>query len=235
MKIDLHIHSVYSDGCCSPEQIASRIKALGLSGFALTDHDSISGWTRAKKAARDLELTFIPGKEIVIREPIRPKEKKGRKVGEILALFLDEDIKIKKEEQNISNLHEIADQIHDRNGIIAVPHPFSIFFRTQKIIYYLAKNKIKFDAIETMNGRCNAFENAKSMDYASEYKIPQIGGSDAHTFREIGTVYTFADANNIEDYRKAIKKGFGKPIGIQKGNIEINLNRLNGRIIRFLK
>ncbi len=235
MKIDLHIHSIYSDGCCSPEKIASRAKALGLDGFAITDHNTTSGWEKGKKAARELGIFFVAGKEIVIREKPKKGERKGNKVGELLALFLDEDLKIKKEEQTPSNIEEIIDQIRERNGIIGIPHPFSGLFRTQKILQLFLDRKIKFDAIETNNGRCNAEENAKSTEYALKHKIPQFGGSDAHTFREIGSVYTFADANDIESYRKAIKKGLGKPIGIQKGQLEINLNRLNGRMLRIMK
>ncbi|MEM3431244.1 MAG: PHP domain-containing protein [Candidatus Micrarchaeia archaeon] len=235
MKLDLHIHSIYSDGCCNPEQIASRAKALGLNGFAITDHDTSSAWERGKKAAKELGLVFVAGKEIVIRKKPKFGEKKGKKIGEILALFLDEDLKIKKEEQTPENVKEIIEQIHERNGIAAIPHPFSGIFRKQNMLQFLSEKKIKFDAIESINGRCNAKENGKAIEYATKNKIPQIGGSDAHTFREIGSVYTFANVDTIEAYRKAIKKGLGKPIGIQKGDIEINLIRLNGRIMRIVK
>ena len=45
MYFPLHCHSHYSllDGLSSPSQLASRIKHLGLSGCALTDHGNISG------------------------------------------------------------------------------------------------------------------------------------------------------------------------------------------------
>ncbi|MEM4133903.1 MAG: PHP domain-containing protein [Candidatus Micrarchaeia archaeon] len=235
MKLDLHIHSIYSDGCCSPEEIASRAKALGLNGFAITDHDTSSGWERGKKAAKVLGLVFVAGKEIVIRKKPKFGEKKGKKIGEILALFLDEDLKIKKEEQTPENVEEIIEQIHERNGIAAIPHPFSGMFRKQNMLQFLSERKIKLDVIESINGRCNAKENGKAIEYATKNKIPQIGGSDAHILREIGSVYTFANVDTIEDYRKAIKKGLGKPIGIQKGVLEINLNRLNGRLLRIIK
>lgn len=235
MKIDLHIHSIYSDGCCSPELIASRAKALGLSGFALTDHDSVKGWGRGKRAARELGLEFVAGKEIVIREKPRIKGKKGKKIGEILALFLDEDITVKREDQTPSNIGEIIDQIHERNGIVSIPHPFASLFRTQRILEYMNNKKIRFDAIESINGRCNSQENNLSIRYALENKLPQIGGSDAHTLNEIGSVYTFAEADSLEEFKKLIKKGLGKPIGIQKTDTEINMNRIYGRITMIFK
>lgn len=229
MRIDLHIHSIYSDGCSTPEEITSRAKALGFDGFAITDHDSINGWLRAKKAARELGLIFVAGKEIVIRE--KHGEKKGKKYGEILALFLEEDIKIK---QTPENINEIIDSIHDQDGIAAIPHPFGDYARIQKLTEYAIKNKIKIDAIETINGRCSMELNSKSIELAAKYKSAQIGGSDAHHLREIGTAYTFAEADSEEEFRKAIKKKLTKAIGIPKTEREIGYNRLVCRINRFL-
>ena len=41
--IDLHCHSIISDGTLSPQEIAQLAEAKGLSGFALTDHDNTAG------------------------------------------------------------------------------------------------------------------------------------------------------------------------------------------------
>jgi len=64
-RIDLHVHSNVSDGKYAPEEIVARAAKLGLTHFALTDHDSIDGIVPAIEAARNFpELTFIPGVEI---------------------------------------------------------------------------------------------------------------------------------------------------------------------------
>jgi DNA polymerase III alpha subunit (gram-positive type) len=42
-KVDLHLHSVYSDGGDTPSQIVEKAKAKGLWTIALTDHDNIEG------------------------------------------------------------------------------------------------------------------------------------------------------------------------------------------------
>ncbi len=216
MKIDLHIHSTYSDGCCSPEEIASRAKAVGLHGFAITDHNKIGGWKRAAEAAKELRMLFVPGKEIAIW--------KGKeKYGEILALFMNEDTKANN---TLDNLEEIIDEIKEQDGIVGIPHPVGDSIRVQKITDYVFKHRIKIDAIETINGRCSAIQNAKSMELAFNKKTGQIGGSDAHHVREIGSVYTFAEAYDLEEFRKYIKKGLSKAIGIQKSQTEINYNRL---------
>ena len=39
-KPDLHMHSVYSDGTDTPENLLQNVRAAGLDLFALTDHDT---------------------------------------------------------------------------------------------------------------------------------------------------------------------------------------------------
>jgi predicted metal-dependent phosphoesterase TrpH len=59
---DLHLHTVYSDGTCTPAELIRAAKAAGLDAIAVTDHDTFDGIPDALAAARDIEL--IPGAEI---------------------------------------------------------------------------------------------------------------------------------------------------------------------------
>lgn len=65
--LDLHTHSSYSDGTWTPEQIYQKAVDLGLTGIALTDHDTVEG---ALKFAGSLthqqqeHCKFIVGTEI---------------------------------------------------------------------------------------------------------------------------------------------------------------------------
>lgn len=65
--IDLHTHSLASDGSDSPEQLAGKAAAAGLAAFALTDHDTVAGLAKAQKAAAELGIEFVPGVEIAVR------------------------------------------------------------------------------------------------------------------------------------------------------------------------
>lgn len=66
MKIDLHIHTTYSDGAYSPEQVVDTALDCNLDAIALTDHDNILSHKVAmdyvKKQGYNLEI--IPGVEI---------------------------------------------------------------------------------------------------------------------------------------------------------------------------
>ena len=64
VKIDLHTHSADSDGTETPADVARAARAAGLDVFALTDHDTTSGWQDAGDAAVALGVSFVPGMEI---------------------------------------------------------------------------------------------------------------------------------------------------------------------------
>lgn len=63
-RIDFHTHSFCSDGSFSPAELAVHAKALGLKGFALTDHDTVAGLTEAQAEAARLGVAFLPGMEM---------------------------------------------------------------------------------------------------------------------------------------------------------------------------
>ncbi|MGI6491655.1 MAG: PHP domain-containing protein [Pelotomaculum sp.] len=64
MEVDLHVHTVYSDGTDSPEKIVATAKSIGLSAVAITDHDTVEGIGPAMAAARKYNLEIIPGVEL---------------------------------------------------------------------------------------------------------------------------------------------------------------------------
>ena len=41
IKVDLHLHTYYSDGIYSPEELISKAKNAGLSVISITDHDNV--------------------------------------------------------------------------------------------------------------------------------------------------------------------------------------------------
>ena len=62
-KIDLHIHSNYSDGSNSISELAEIIKTAGLEVFALTDHDTVSGCDEMTEIVSQQNIKFIKGVE----------------------------------------------------------------------------------------------------------------------------------------------------------------------------
>lgn len=61
--IDLHTHTTFSDGTTSPEENVALAAAAGLTGVAITDHDTLAGLERGAAAASQQGLEFVPGIE----------------------------------------------------------------------------------------------------------------------------------------------------------------------------
>lgn len=64
MSCDLHTHSTFSDGTCTPEEIVSAAEALGLTAVALCDHNDVEGLPRFLRAAEGGRMAAVPGTEI---------------------------------------------------------------------------------------------------------------------------------------------------------------------------
>lgn len=78
---DLHLHSTASDGVESPESLAARAAAAGLSVAVLTDHDAVHGVPAFEAAARGTGLVVAGGVELSVDE-------EGEDV-HVLGLFVD--------------------------------------------------------------------------------------------------------------------------------------------------
>jgi len=65
---DLHLHSYYSDGTMSPEELVSYAHAVGLSAVSITDHDTIRGQEEALETGRRCGVEVITGIEFSIDE-----------------------------------------------------------------------------------------------------------------------------------------------------------------------
>ena len=70
MKVDLHIHTTYSDGVFSPEKIVDTAIDAGLDAIAITDHDNVLAYPIAVSYAKKIansgkkQLEILPGVEI---------------------------------------------------------------------------------------------------------------------------------------------------------------------------
>lgn len=62
--IDLHTHTIYSDGGLTPIALVMRAKEVGLSTIAVTDHDNLSAIEVATIKGQELGVEIIPGIEL---------------------------------------------------------------------------------------------------------------------------------------------------------------------------
>lgn len=83
LKIDLHLHTTESDGMLTPPKLVRSVALAGLDYFAVTDHDTMTAYSRAPEAfephatrlIRGIELsTSAGGKEVhILGYRVRPE------------------------------------------------------------------------------------------------------------------------------------------------------------------
>ncbi|MCR5526207.1 MAG: PHP domain-containing protein [Lachnospiraceae bacterium] len=88
-KIDLHMHSTFSDGTDTPEILLNNVKSMGVGMFALTDHDAYAGCIEMRKYLKDGDPLFINGVEF------STEDEKGKY--HVVGLGFDLDSKYMKE------------------------------------------------------------------------------------------------------------------------------------------
>lgn len=174
---DLHVHSLYSDGENTPEELVDMGEELGLSALALCDHNTVKGLPRFMKAAMGKGLLPVPGVEVTCEFM--------RKEVHMLGLFVREDrleemeeylsqISVFKEESNrrlAENLEKAGlpvdyGQIKAQAGegfinrvhfakammaaryVVSVPEAFSRYLREEQGLFVPPK---RLDAMEVMD------------------------------------------------------------------------------------
>lgn len=86
--IDLHVHSVHSDGTLTVSQLVEYASKIHLRAIALTDHDSVAGVREMRSLCKEAGIDFVPGVELST-EYISPDNSFQKEV-HLLGYFVDE-------------------------------------------------------------------------------------------------------------------------------------------------
>ncbi|HWI56277.1 MAG TPA: PHP domain-containing protein, partial [Bacillota bacterium] len=68
MFADLHLHTYFSDGTYSPEELVAQAQRRGFGVLALTDHDTVEGCAATALACAAAGIEFIPGTELTAEQ-----------------------------------------------------------------------------------------------------------------------------------------------------------------------
>jgi predicted metal-dependent phosphoesterase TrpH len=203
-RADLHIHSTYSDGIPTIEQILHHTERhTNLDVIAITDHNVIDGSLRARDlwARASYRFDFIVGEEVSTNE------------GHLLALFIEKLIP-----PHLS-MERAIDLIHEQEGLAIVVHPLNPLFRMscqREVLDRIHANQdLWLDGIETWNaGLCGIYANRVTMRANRQYYgWSEVGNSDAHTLHAIGRGCTLFQGSTASDVRTAIQSGLSTPGG----------------------
>ena len=113
MFADLHLHTSFSDGTYTPEELTGHAQREGLSILALTDHDTVEGCERMARACRAIGIEFIPGTELTAELSDHELHLLGYFVDTLNPKFLAETAKFQTVRQN--RICEIVARLNRRN------------------------------------------------------------------------------------------------------------------------
>ncbi len=63
-KVDLHLHTTFSDGALSTGELIERARRAGLSTISITDHDHVGALAQARALGESSGIEVIPGVEL---------------------------------------------------------------------------------------------------------------------------------------------------------------------------
>jgi len=191
-RVDLHLHTIFSsDSMIRPKHIVDQLNAHPLvKGVAITDHNTLEGYFQVRKLANAYEdLVILPGIEVTTDK------------GDIVILGIEE------KPTPPATLNSAVDFAKAMDGIVVIPHPYRSLG-----IGELATN-IEAHAIEVLNPTATNKENMQARELAKARNLPGVAGTDAHSTKEMWTVFTEVNAQpTVEGVLGAIRKGFVKAV-----------------------
>lgn len=120
--VDLHLHTVFSDGTYTPEGLITESAKCGLSAIAIVDHDTVDGVAPVQEIAKIRGIEVIPGIEL-------SAEYKNQEV-HILGYLIDckNDGLLKRLEilkkNRIERVYKIIDKLKDMDAVL---NPKTVF------------------------------------------------------------------------------------------------------------
>ncbi|MFC1774879.1 PHP domain-containing protein [Nanoarchaeota archaeon] len=192
---DMHVHTNYSDGADTPQEILKQAKKLGI-GVAITDHNEIGGCVEALK--NDHGVLVIPGIEITSYEGwhVLLYFSKLRDLQEFFREKLDNG-KRRIKVEHIPKLKEKFD------FLVSMAHPNGHFpWHNWKPNFKLKG----IDAFEVFNAGSHPGQNKNSFKWARKFRKGLTGGSDAHLLNDLGTTITACKAKTVDKLLESIKR-----------------------------
>jgi len=208
----LHTHPVSACGANSPKAMVKAYKAMGYTGFIITDHffngnsgcplhlswDEkinffLSGYEAAKKEGEKNDFDVFLGWEYAV---------KGT---ELLTYGLGEDFLRSHPHCDRLTIEDYSDLVRKNGGYIAQAHPYR---EAPWVInpYPVAPHLI--DGIEVYNASQPKESNQKAYGFAQLHNIAMQSGSDAHGIHtpELGGIIVNKRPDTIHDLIAAIKE-----------------------------
>lgn len=182
VKIELHCHSLISDGLLPPEALAKKCADEGVRFAALTDHDTTAGLDKFESSCRHYGIGFIPGIELT--------SSIGNTEIHLLGYGFDRRSDaftsiLAPVGGGILPADTIISRLHRAGGIAVLAHPFAYELNNEevaKLIKDLAECGL--DGIEVFHHSATDDQQSFLLNIAQKHGLAVSGGSDFHAHDE---------------------------------------------------
>lgn len=234
IKIDLHLHSKYSDQAAgffskkldmhesyvSAQQVYDSLFERGMTLFTITDHDAIGGC---------LEIAHLPGAFISEEATVYFPEDRCH----IHVLCYDISIEQHKMIQKLRyNVYALVDYLQEQNILHVLAHPlYDMDGRLNET--HIERCLLMFDNWEIINGTRSGISAKLTKEIAEKFdseginklaqkygynkrrrkRISFTAGSDDHGGMDVGKTYTECPGETLEDFKAAFENNTTIPRG----------------------
>jgi predicted metal-dependent phosphoesterase TrpH len=167
--IDLHTHTSARSACSAvaPDDLVAAARAAGLDAVCLTEHDVLWPLAVVRELGERHDFPVLRGIEVTTE------------VGHVLVYGLT------TWRRGLGTLEALTQFVREQGALMFLAHPSRRYGRPVDGMLAQA-----FDSLEVCNASEGPLQNATAAEMARAYRLPGIGGSDAHTAREVGLAAT---------------------------------------------
>lgn len=221
MRVDTHVHTAYSDGVGSIEDVIRAAEFKGLDGLAVTDHGTLDGYFEAK--SHSSRITILPGYEV------------STDAGHVLVLGLERLPPNIRPEKTV-HYEDLIKWVRFNGGLSILAHPAIMKPKLDRWISW------KPDAVEVLNASYpfRRILVGRGLSISSRLGVPGVGGSDAHTPINVGDAYTIVEVDGdprgesiIESIREG-KANYGGKLSPLNMRLKMGAAYLLSKVTRYI-
>jgi len=177
-RFDLHMHSWYSgDASSSPEALIASAQARGLSGIAITDHDTCAAHEYLAANPPPRGFLVVPGVEVSTAQ------------GHLLCLG------VTLPRMRGHDVREVFAAVQQAGGLAIPAHPFD---KWRAGIRVQVLDSLELEVLETFNAAVSSRRfNADALSYATARGLRPLASSDAHHASAVGVSRIACDLQEL--------------------------------------
>jgi predicted metal-dependent phosphoesterase TrpH len=192
MLIDLHCHTKVYSACSAltPDALVRAARARGVDGVCITEHDALWTLDEVARVSAAMDFPVFRGMEVTTE------------VGHVLVFG------VSAHHPSMAQLSELQHIVRSEGALMYLAHPSRRYGTLPP-----EDLGAMFDSVETQNGTEGMLQNDNAARLAASCRLPGVGGSDAHSAREVGVCATEFDGV-IEDepsFFEALRAGNYRP------------------------